>query len=256
MRPFGTGRKLWIALVCIQDEKERQTLALFGFLFCLSWWFRDVTSLYIDCGRSLVSQGNWHCIIASRNVKASNLRLHSWAQIFFSTLCLGGMGNNFTILVSDGFRYMVYWHMDLCRLHVIDSWLLNSMITMACVVLWLIVISLGGCWPEVHWRWPLGKGRKLWIAYGLYPGWEGKAGSSTVWFSFLSFLVFSWCDISLHWLWMIFGRSGRLTLHITSRNMKVNTFHLHYFAQIFSYKYFIPSDSEFDNEFNGVYFII
>ena len=108
--PLGKGRKLWIALVCIQDEKERQTLALFVFLFCLSWWFRDVTSLYIDCGRSLVSQGNWHCIIASRNVKASNLRLHSWAQIFFSTLCLGGMGNNFTILLVMDFTI---WYTDI-----------------------------------------------------------------------------------------------------------------------------------------------
>ena len=91
---------------------------------------------------------------------------------------------------------------------VIFPLLLNSKITMVCVVSWLIVISLGGCWPEVHWWWPLGKGRNVWIAYGLYPRWEGTAGFSNVCFSFLSFLVFSWCDISLHWLWKIFGRLG------------------------------------------------
>ena len=114
-----------------------------------------------------------------------------------------------------------------------DSWLLNSKITMVCVVSCLIVISLGGCWPEVHRWWSLGKGRKLWIAYGLYPGWEGTAGFSTVCFSFFSFLLFSWCDISLHWLWKIFGRLGRLTLHITSRNMKAIVF-----IYIISPKYF------------------
>ena len=48
-------------------------------------------------------------------------------------------------------------------------------------------------------------------------------------FPFVSFLVFSWCDMNLHLTWMIIGQSGILALHITSRNLKASSFRLHYF---------------------------
>ena len=67
------------------------------------------------------------------------------------------------------------------------------------------------------------------------PGWQSRVWKEDqlACFSFMSFLVLSRCEMSLHWLWMIFGRSGRLTLHITSRNVKASSFRLHYFAHIY-----------------------
>ena len=59
-----------------------------------------------------------------------------------------------------------------------------------------------------------------------------KECTSNVLIFLLSFLVISPCDIICNWLWKIFGRSGWVALHITSRNMKVYLpFTL--FAQIF-----------------------
>ena len=71
-------------------------------------------------------------------------------------------------------------------------------------------------------------------AWSVIQGEKVRAGSWTAWFSFSSFLVFSWCDMSLYRLWMIFGRSGWLALHITSRNVKASSLRFHYFALIFS----------------------
>ena len=52
----------------------------------------------------------------------------------------------------------------------------------------------------------------------------GQTLELLVFFPFLSFLVSSWCDVNLHWLWLIIGQSVRLALHNTSRTTKLIAF--------------------------------
>ena len=103
------------------------------------------------------------------------------------------------------------------------------MITIAYVVSWLIGISLGGLWYPVMFR--------VNSVFAWSATQDAKGGQALE-----LFFRFGFLDVFLVWrestlAVVILGRSGRLALHIASRNTKASSFHLHYFAHIFSQLY-------------------